>query len=251
MSAATLTSEPRRSSFARVPAAFRLQFTVPANLVWVPLLVFFVAWAFGIGTLALIASQLPDRGGEPLSAVGAAQATLWCLLFMAAYAASHTFPFSMALSYSRRTYVIGAFLAFALVSAAFGLAVSLGAGVERLTNGFGAELYVFDAPVLTESSGIAGAGVFAAVICLFAMLFGFFWAILYRRVSVTVLWGVILAVAVVLLGAIALITRADAWMNIWTWLMEQTTLTLSAWALLAIVIMGVINYVLIRKATAG
>lgn len=240
-----------RSSFARVPAAFRLQFAVPSTLVWVPLMIWALSWAIGVSVLLLIATQIDGRVGEemPLYALGASQSAIWCLAFMAAYAASHTFPFSMALSYSRRVYVLGAFLAFAVVSLGFGLAVALGAVVERLTDGFGMHLYVFDVPVLTDSAGIAGAGVLATVLCLFAMFLGFFWAILYRRVTLFMLWCVIIGFTLVMVGLVALVTQQEGWMSVWTWILDQTTLSLAAWLGLGTLILGGLNYVLIRKAT--
>lgn len=241
----------QRSSFARVPAAFRLQFSVPSTLIWVPLLVMTLSWAIGIGIMLMADAQIDDRipAEDPLSGPGAAQATIWCLAFMAAYAASHTFPFSMALSYSRRVYVLGAFLAFGLVSVGFGAAVALGAVIERLTDGFGRHVYVFDAPLFTDSAGILGISFLAVTLCLFFMLFGFFWAILYRRVSLVNLWIVMIGVTLVLLGWVALVTLQDGWMSVWLWFLDQTTLTLAAWFGLGVVLLAVLNYALIRKAT--
>ncbi len=173
-----------RSSFARIPAAFRLQFVVRTTFVAVPLIVFFGAWAVAVG----IGFWLHHLPAGPFTAenpfyAGASQAALWCLVFMAAYAASHTFPFAMALSFSRRVYVIGTFLAFAAVSATFGVAFALAALLERATDGYGIHAYTFDLPFLTESSGIAGAGLLAAALCLMLMLFGFCVVILYRRLA--------------------------------------------------------------------
>lgn len=241
----------RRSSFARVPAAFRLQFAVPSTLIWVPLLVATLSWAIGVGILLMIDAQIDDRNPieDPLIAPGAAQATIWCLAFMAAYAASHTFPFSMALSYSRRVYVLGAFLAFGLVSVGFGAFVALGAVVERLTDGFGRHVYVFDAPLFTDSAGILGISLLAVALCLFFMLFGFFWAVLYRRVSLVNLWVVMIGVVLVLLAWVAVVTMQEGWMSVWLWFLDQTTLTLAGWFGLGILLLAALNYGLIRKAT--
>lgn len=240
------TSRPTPSSFARIPASFRLQFSVPSVMIGVPTMVFLVSWAIGVAILAWIVAQFDP--GEPVYALGATQSTIWTLAFLAGYAASHSFPFSLALSYSRRLFVTGAFLAFAAVSAGFGAAFALAALIERLTGGFWMDAYVFDVPLLTESAGLVGVGVLAAVVCLFFMMFGFFWAILYRRVSLVVLWAVILALAVVVVAAAVLVTQFEGWPGLWNWFLSETTLTLAAWLFPAALVLAGINYAVIRRA---
>ncbi|MDN6519520.1 MAG: hypothetical protein L0K46_00830 [Yaniella sp.] len=252
MTTSTLHSTTtNRSSFARVPAAFRLQFAVPWSFIWLPIGIFLLAWVLGTGIGFLIDSQMADRipAEEPLSAIGAAQAPIWYLAFMAAYTASHTFPFSVALSYSRRVYLIGTYLTFAVVSVGYGLIAMLAFWIERLTDGFGRHVYVVGAPFLDDVGGMLGVGAFGAVVTLFFMCFGFFWAILYRRVSIPVLWVVILSVIVVILGLIAMITLNEWWPNVGLWFVDQTAFTLAGWGLLATVLLGGLNYWLIRKAT--
>ncbi len=247
MTTTTLHStKTRRSSFARVPAAFRLQFAVPWLFIWVPIGIFLLVWALGTGIGFLVDSQIPDRlqAEEPVSAIGSAQAPIWYLAFMAAYTASHTFPFSVALSYSRRIYLIGAYLTFAVVSLGLGLLSMLAFWVERLTDGFGRHIYMLGAPFLDEYGGIFGVGAFSAVIALFFMGFGFFWAMLYRRVSVPVLWAV-------MLGFVAMTTLNEWWPNVGVWFVDQTAFMLAGWGLLATVLLGGLNYWLIRKTTVS
>lgn len=237
-----------RSSFARIPAAFRLQFVLPAALVWIPLLILVSAWVITIIIAAWIDS-LGAGDGEPMY-TGAFQAPLWGLLFVAASSAASTFSFSMALSYSRRVFVIGAFLAFGLVSLVYGLIFALGALLERGTNGFGFQVYVYDLPYLTQGpGGVVSAGAAAAVLCLFLMMFGFFWAILYRRVTLAGLWTVILGAVVALLGSVMLITQYGSWGAIWQWFVDQNALSLGAWILLPLAGITLANYAIIRKAS--
>src|SRR5699024_9757107 len=161
----------RRSSFARVPAAFRLQFAVPWSFIWLPMAIFVLAWALSYGVLGLVDSQIPGRvpAEEPISATGGSQATIWYLGFMAAYTASHTFPFSVSLSYSRLVYLLGTYLTFAAVSVGYGLAAMLAYWVEQATNGFGRHMYVFGVPSFEDYGGIFGVGAVATVVVLFAM----------------------------------------------------------------------------------
>src|SRR5699024_4200827 len=141
-----------RSSFARVPAAFRLQFAVPWSFIWLPIGIFLLAWVLGTGIGFLIDSQMPERipVEEPLSSMGAAQAPIWYLAIMADFPASRTFPFSVALSYIRRVYLIGTYLTFAVVWVVYGLLAIFWFWIERLTDGFGRHLYVLGAPFLDD-----------------------------------------------------------------------------------------------------
>ena len=234
-----------RSSFARIPAAFRLQFTVPSQMIWVPLLVFFGAWVVAIGIGVWIRNIAGD--GATIN-TGASQATVWCLAFIAAYSASHTFPFSMALSYSRRVFVLGAFLAFAAVSAGFGVLFSIAILLERVTGGFWAESYSFDLPFMTENGGVLGAGLLAAAVCLGAMMFGFFWSILYRRVSLTMLWVIALAVVALLAVGIMVVTQNDWWPYVGDWLAVQSSYSFAGWVLLLTLGLTAMNYLVIRRA---
>lgn len=248
--AGTETAQPR-SSFARVPAAFRLQFLVKTHFIHVPLMVFFVAWAIALGIgfwLDRVRAQGSWTAEDPFYA-GASQAVVWCLAFMAAYAASHTFPFSMALSFSRRVFVLGAYLAFAVVSAVYGAAFALVALLERVTDGYGIHSYTFDLPFLTESSGIAGAGALAAALCLMVMLFGFGVVIMHQRLGLTWTWTVLIGIGVIVILAAMLITTNDGWPAVGRWFADQTALTLALWTLPVSLLVGCGSYALIRRAT--
>ncbi len=234
-----------RSSFARIPSAFKLQFTVPSQMIWVPLLVFFGAWAVAIGIGLWIRHVAGD--GAAIN-TGASQATVWCLAFIAAYSASHTFPFSMALSYSRRVFVLGAFLAFATVSAGFGALFSIAILVERATDGFWAESYAFDLPFVTQNAGVLGAGILAGAVCLAAMMFGFFWSILYRRVSLVVLWVIVLALVALMAVTVMVLTQNDWWPHVWDWLAVQSSYSFAGWVLLLTLALTALNYLVIRRA---
>lgn len=239
------------NSFSRVPGAFKLQFSSPVALVWVPLMVFVGSWAVAVG-IGVWMRQLDDvPAGDPIYTVGVTQSVMWCLAFMAAYTASHTFAFSAALSYSRRVFSIGAVLAFAVLSIGVGVAFILAALVERATDGFWNNVYAFDAPLFTESSGILGLGALATTLTLFIMLFGFFWAILYRRVTVATIWTVALGVGVALVVTVMLLNQFVGWSAMFSWFGEQSTLTFAGWLLLGSVVLAVINYLVTRRASVS
>src|SRR5699024_1069340 len=171
--------------------------------------------------------------------------------FMAAYTASHTFPFSVALSYSRRVYLLGTYRTCVVVSAGYSLAAKLAYWIEAATTGIGRHIYVLVAQRVKGFDGMSGVGSIATVVVLFFMCFGFFWAILYRRVSIAQLWAVIIGVIAVLLGVVALVTMNDGWVTVGRWFMRQTAFSLAGWGLLPVIALGGVNYSLIRKATVS
>lgn len=255
MTAATLdnptTDRPRPTSWAtRIPAAFRLQFIVPTNLIIVPTVVFLLVWAVSIGITLWIHAAVDGRipAEEPMYG-GASQAAVWTLGFMAAYTVTQTLPFAMALSFSRRTFVVGAYLAFVAVAAGFGVAYTLAAWIERVTNGFGIHAYQFDTPFMTGTNGLAGAGVLAATITLTAMIVTFMFASVFRRVSVLAFWTFLVALAAVLGAAVLLIVQNAGWSAIGAWFLRQTALSGSAYLLGIALVAAVLGYVILRRDT--
>lgn len=243
-------STPTTSWASRIPAAFRLQFIVPSNFVIVPAVVFVLVWAVAIG-ISLWVHELADGrvpAEEPMYG-GASQATVWTLGFMAAYTVTQTLPFAMALSFSRRTFVVGAYLAFAAVSVGFGAAYVLAAWIERVTNGFGFHAYQFDIPVMTDSHGLLGAGLLAATVTFTVMVMTFLMAGVFRRMSVVSFWTFAIVLGAVLAAAVLLLIQNVGWPDIWAWFQAQTALTGSAYFLAVAAVAAVLGYLVLRRET--
>lgn len=255
MTATTLdgptTARPGPTSWAtRIPAAFRLQFIVPTNLIIVPTMVFLLVWAVSIGITMWIHAAADDRiaSAEPMYG-GASQAAVWTLGFMAAYTVTQTLPFAMALSFSRRTFVVGAYLSFVAVSVGFGVAYALAAWVERVTNGFGIHAYQFDTPFMTSSNGILGGGLLAGALTLMVMIVTFMFAAIFRRISVLTFWALLVALLALLGVVVLLIVQNVGWSGIGDWILRQTALTGSAYFLGVAAVAGVSGYLVLRRDT--
>lgn len=255
MTAATLDSptvdRPRPTTWAtRIPAAFRLQFIVPSNLIIVPTMVFLLVWAVSIGITMWIHAMADGRiaAEEPMYG-GASQAAVWTLGFMAAYTITQTLPFAMALSFSRRTFVVGAYLAFAAVAVAFGAAYVLAAWIERITNGFGIHAYQFDTPFMTSTNGLFGAGVLAAAVAFVVMVVSFALAAVFRRMSVLSFWTLLIALLAVFGVAALLLVQNVGWSGIGDWFLRQSALSGSAYLLGAAVVAAVVGYLIVRRDT--
>lgn len=255
MTAATLdgpaVAQHRPTSWAtRIPAAFRLQFIVPTNLIIVPAVVFLLVWAVSIGITMWIHATVDGRvAAEDPMYGGASQAAVWTLGFMAAYTVTQTLPFAMALSFSRRTFVVGSYLAFVAVAAGFGLAYTVAAWIERVTNGFGIHAYQFDTPFMTSSNGLVGGGVLATAIALTVMVVTFMFAVVFRRISVLTFWTLLVALAAMLGVAALLLIRNVGWSGIGDWFLQQTALTGSAYLLGIALVAGLFGYLFLRGDT--
>lgn len=247
MTAMTTTTTSPRSIPQRIGAAFRLHF-VNRQFTLVPLAVFVAGWAVGVA-IGFGIHQSVDGAitAENPMLLGASQAALWTLLIYAGLAASNTFAFALALSFSRRTFMAGTAGAFLVMSLGFGGLFALAALVEQATDGFGVHAYSFALPFLLQQ-GVVGAGILAAAVCLVAMLLGFGFAMLYRRVTVLQLWIVILALVLIIAAAAILVTAADRWPTVLGWFAEQSTVGLAAWLLLPAALLAVVDYLLIRRA---
>lgn len=246
-------ARPRSTSWAtRIPAAFRLQFIVPSNLLIVPAVVFLMVWAFSIGITLWIHATMDGRiAAEQPMYGGASQAAVWTLGFMAAYTVTQTLPFAMALSFSRRVFVMGAYAAFAAVSVAFGVAYALAALIERGTNGFGIHAYQFDTPFMTGSHGLAGAGLLAAVVSFTVMVVSFLLAAVFRRLSVLAFWTFLVALVAALGMVVLLIARNVGWSGIGSWFVDQTALTGSAYLTALAAAAAVLGHLVLRRDTRG
>ncbi|GLB63884.1 hypothetical protein NCCP2495_17630 [Dietzia sp. NCCP-2495] len=253
MTAATLDAprldRPRSPSWvARIPAAFRLHFIVPTNLILVPAMVFVLVWALSIEITLWIHAALGDRvAAEDPMYGGASQAAVWTLAFLAAYTVTHTLPFAMALSYSRRTFVLGTYLAFAAVSAGVGVAYTLAAWIERVTNGFGIHAYQFDSPFMTSSNGLLGGGLLAGSLSLAVMVVTFLFAAVFRRISLMGFWALLVALLALVALVMLLIVRDIGWSGIGSWFLHQTALTGSKYLLTTAVAAGVLGYLVLRR----
>ncbi len=246
-----VAAHPRPTSWAtRIPAAFRLQFIVPNNLIIVPTVVFLLVWAVAVGITLWIHATIDGRvAAEQPMYGGASQAAVWTLGFMAAYTVTQTLPFAMALSFSRRTFVVGAYSAFAAVAVGFGAAYTLAAWIERVTNGFGIHAYQFDTPFMTSSNGLLGAGLLAGSLALAVMIVTFMFAAVFRRVSLLGFWTLLIVLLAVIAAIVLLIVQNAGWSAIGGWFLRQTALTGAGYLLGVSVVAALLGYLILRRDT--
>lgn len=226
----------------RIINVVRLQFINRQTFVWVPALVLGGAWLitlliYGVMTIA-------DLDGDMIG--GGSQAPLWYFLVVGSQAMALTFPFSAAMSLTRREFYIGSLAAAALSSLGMSLIFVLLGLIEKATNGYGINGY-FAYLSWVWAAGPLGAGLTYFVASTLFFIIGFWAATVYKRGGAMTLTAVLVAFALALVGVVAFITWREAWPEVWTWLVDAGALGLTMWGLLVGVLLAIGSYLTLRR----
>lgn len=217
----------------------RLQLINRSTFIWVPLIVLAAATLLSALIYAMIPGDGPKYGGG-------GQAPLWYFFAVGISAMTYTFPFSQALSITRREFFLGTMLTAVLGSAFMGVLFLLGAGIEQLTNGYGVNGWVFYLPWLWEA-GPLGAFVVYFTLALFLFVVGFTGATIYKSWGPLVLTIIGVGLALILVGLVFAVTRLDLWGQVWETIMSLGALGLALWGLVAVVAFSGLSFLAFRR----
>lgn len=218
----------------------RMQFVNKLTYIWVPLLVLVGAFVLTL----LVFSLIP---GDGVKVGGGTQAPLWYFLVVGVQSLTLTFPFSQAMSVTRREFYLGTLLAATVTAAMLSVIFVIGGLVEQATNGWGMNGYFF------YLDGLWAAGPFGALLSYFviAMLFfitGFWAATIYKRFGNLWLTVVLVALGLVFVGLLWLAGRLDAWAEIGAWLAAQGALGMTLWGVVLGVVLAGASFLTLRRA---
>lgn len=219
----------------------RLQMINKETFVWTPLIILVGATLLSILVYAMIPGDEPKYGG-------AGQAPLWYFVAIGIAAMIYTFPFSQALSITRREFFLGTMVTAVLSSAFMGVLFLIGGGIEVATRGYGFNGYVFYLDWLWEA-GPVGAFVVYFTLALFLFVTGFTGATIFKSWGLAVLTITWVAVALLLLGLAFLATRLDAWGAVWTAIIDLGALGLALWGLVITAALMAVSFLAFRRAT--
>lgn len=219
----------------------RLQLINRATFIWVPLIVLAAATVMSVLIYALIPVSTPKYGGG-------GQAPLWVFFAVGMSAMTLTFPFSQAISITRREFFLGTMLAAVMGSAFMGVLFLIGAGIESLTNGWGVNGFVFLLPWLWEA-GPLGAFVVYFTLALFLFIVGFTGATIYKRWGAVTVASVGVAVGLLLVAGVFLITRFELWGQVGSTIDALGAVGLALWGLLGVVVLAGLSFLAFRRAT--
>ncbi|MFC8681844.1 hypothetical protein ACFT30_10000 [Microbacterium ureisolvens] len=221
----------------------RMQLINKQTFVWVPLIVLGASFAMSIAIYAILKSS----GLEGPFYGGGSQAPLWVLLFVGISSLTLTFPFSQAMSVTRREFFLGTMLAAAICAVLLAAVFAIGGMIEDWTNGWGINGYFFALDWVVQD-GALGAAFFYFVMAMLIFMLGFWSATVYKRFGAVLLTSIWIGVGVLLLLAIWAITRFEWWPEVVTALVDLGAVGLAAWGLVLTLVLGVISYLTLRRA---
>ncbi|MBD7958421.1 hypothetical protein H9651_12285 [Microbacterium sp. Sa4CUA7] len=221
----------------------RMQLVNRQTYIWIPLIV--LAGSLVI-TLAIY-GILANAGVEGPKYGGGAQAPLWYFAVVGIQALTLTFPFSQAMSVTRREFYLGTVLTATGTSAILGVVFVLGGLIEQATDGWGMNGYFFYLPWVWEAGPVAAGFVFFVLALLFFVC-GFWGATIYKRFGNLWLTVVLVGLSLALVGLAWVITQTRSWGAVAEWLVAQSALGLALWGVGLIAVLGVISWRTLRRA---
>ncbi len=223
----------------------RMQLVNRNTYIWVPLLVLGGTVVISLAIFGLIASNNVDTQMFG----GGAQAPLWYFGVVGVQALTLTFPFSQAMSVTRREFYLGTLITAALTAVGLAVLFVIGGLIEDATNGWGMGGYMFRLTWIW-SQGPLVAGVFFFALAMLFFIVGFCFATIWRRWSNVALTVILVGLGLVLVGAMWLIGQLDAWPEVLAWFGSLTPILLSLGMLLICLVLAGISYVMLRRAIA-
>jgi len=224
----------------RILKVVRLQLIQKMTFVWIPLIVVGGSLLVSI----LIWAMIPP-GGVKYS--GGGQAIVWYFVAIGVQALTLTFPFSQALSITRRDFVLGTLLMAVIASAAIATLFTVGALVETATGGWGVNGTFFRFGWLWEQGWWAAwLAYFAAPFLLFTI--GFASAAIFKRWGTVAVVATGIGLALLGVGAMWLIGALDAWPSVLETLAGVTAASLALLGVLAAAVLSISPYAIMRRA---
>lgn len=223
----------------------RLQFVNTQTFVWVPALVLGGAWLLTM----LIYWIIQGAGVDGVKIGGGSTAPLGYFLVIGIQAMTMTFPFSQAMSLTRREFYLGSLVAAAVSGLGMSAVFVLLGLIEQATNGYGLNGYFAYLDWVWEAGPLA-AGLTYFALTMLSFIIGFWSATIYKRFGTAVLVVVLTGIGLVLVGLIALPTWQQAWPNVWQWVIDTGSLGLTAWAILVGALLAAGSYLTLRKMPA-
>ncbi len=196
----------------RILKVVRMQLTNKQTFVWVPLIVLGGAFAISLAIYGILFSA----GATGTFYGGGAQAPLWYFAVIGAQALTMTFPFSQAMSVTRREFFLGTMLTAVLTAAMLAVIFVIGGLIETATGGWWFNGYFFTVGVGWEPGPVL-AGVFYFAIAMLFFVSGFWGATIFKRFGTLWLIVTLVAIAAVIVLALFAVTRMDAWPSVVDW----------------------------------
>lgn len=248
----TLPRTARAAELRRVWNVVRLHFVNTATTIVVPWLVMAGIFAINLLVWAIIYSA-----AAPEDRAKIAESTQWSgsifyifvyMLVVAVQAIATTFPFALGFSVTRRDYYLGTALTFILLSAGYSVVLTLLSLIEDATSGWGLHGRMFTAVYFGGDAWYQRLFVFFVGLAFFFFVGSIFAAVWVRWKQYGLL-GLALALALLIIGAVAIISFSQGWPAVGEWLVRNGPVGVVAWMLVPTVLSAVAGFFLLRRAT--
>lgn len=230
----------------RIFSVVRMQLVNRQTFIWVPLIILAGSLIVTLAIYAIIRAAI-GQNGEANLVGGGVQAPLWYFLGIGVGALAYSFPFSQALSITRREFFLGTMLTAFGASVVLATIFTVGAFVEEGTNGFGLQGYFFRLAWIWESGWFV-AWLFWVIVAMLFFVLGFWLTTIFKRFGPVGLTLAIVGITAVLLGAVALITLLQAWVPFWEFLVRAGPLGMAGFCAVILAVLGASSYLTLRRA---
>lgn len=227
----------------RTVSVVRMQLINRQTYIWVPLMVLGGALLVTLAIYAIIR----NAGAEGPLYGGGAQSPLWYFAVVGVQALTLTFPFSQAMSVTRREFYLGTLLTAVITGAILAAVFVVGGLFEVATDGWGMNGYFFFLPWIWEA-GALGAGLVYFTIAMLFFVVGFWAATIYKRFGSVALTTVLIGIAALLVLWLFLVGMTERWAELFAWFAAQGALGLALWGLLLGAVLAGISYLTLRRA---
>jgi len=221
----------------------RMQLVNRQTYIWIPLIIIGGSLLVSLAIYGILASS----GVEGAKYGGGAQAPLWYFLAVGVQALTLTFPFSQAMSVTRREFYLGTLLTAALTAAILGVVFVIGGFVEEWTRGWGLNGYFFHLDWIW-ASGPLGAFLFYFAVAMLCFVVGFWAATIYKRFGPTWLTIVLVGIGVLLVGVMWLVGIGNAWGAVFSGIAGLGAVGFALVALGVAVVLAAVSFGILRRA---
>ncbi|MGO3153388.1 MAG: hypothetical protein ACTIJJ_12330 [Galactobacter sp.] len=243
----TTPAAPARQG-SRLLKVVKLQYVNRWTFVLTPLMVFAAAWVITLAIFAMV-DKVADDGEASANIGGGTQAPLWYLLAVGIMSMTTTFPFSQALSITRKEFFTGTLLAAAFSVGGLAILFVLLGWVEQVTDGYGIQGYFGYLSWVWEAGPLA-AWLTYFVMGMFFFVIGFWAGTVFKRYGSVAMTVTLIAIAVVLLGLVALITLTESWPDVVRVFQDLGSLGLTVAGLVLTALLAFGAYLTLRKMPA-
>ncbi|QAY59769.1 hypothetical protein ET475_07050 [Microbacterium protaetiae] len=223
----------------RIFNVVRMQLINRMTFGWIPLLILGGVFVFSMAIWLMI-----PYGGPKYS--GGAQALIWYLFAVGLQSLTLTFPFSQAMSVTRREFFFGTYLTAAMSAALLAVIFTLGGMLEEATNGWGLNGWMFYTD-WTWTAGPLGAALSVFAAAMFTFTAGFWGATVFKRFGGIGLTIILVGIGAVLVVGLWIVGRLNAWVAVFGWIAGAGVVPLSLLLLGVMAVLAATAFGMLRR----